>query len=210
VRLLEELRSLTGNIEHIKEIVAMQQANARRICIMEPALPAELMELALKINEAAYHRHHVAVIREFDKVPPILVDKHKVLQILVNLLQNAKRACIQNLEQNGRVTLRVRRRSEQTLCLEVADNGIGIPPENLTRIFAHGFTTQKDGHGFGLHSGDLAAKELGGTLTAQSPGLGLGATFVLELPVANSDAPEVSAPARSAAGDPVLNGRGRS
>jgi signal transduction histidine kinase len=67
--------------------------------------------------------------------------------------------------------------------VEVTDNGIGIPPENITRIFSQGFTTRKDGHGFGLHSGALAAKHLGGTLTVQSAGVGCGATFTLELPL---------------------------
>ncbi len=66
--------------------------------------------------------------------------------------------------------------------MQVADNGIGIDPENLTRIFQHGFTTRKAGHGFGLHSGALAAKELGGSLNVNSDGPGLGATFTLDLP----------------------------
>jgi two-component system NtrC family sensor kinase len=65
----------------------------------------------------------------------------------------------------------------------VADNGIGIPVENLTKIFNHGFTTRKGGHGFGLHSGANAAKELGGSLMAHTEGPGKGATFVLELPL---------------------------
>jgi two-component system, NtrC family, sensor kinase len=59
---------------------------------------------------------------------------------------------------------------------------VGIPPENLTRIFAHGFTTRAHGHGFGLHSSALSAKELRGSLAAESQGTGTGATFTLELP----------------------------
>ena len=66
--------------------------------------------------------------------------------------------------------------------ISVMDNGVGISPENLTRIFSHGFTTRKGGHGFGLHSGALAAREMGGSLTAHSDGPGRGATFTLELP----------------------------
>jgi two-component system, NtrC family, sensor kinase len=66
--------------------------------------------------------------------------------------------------------------------IAVIDNGIGIPPENLTRVFEHGFTTRKEGHGFGLHNGALAAKQLGGSLTAYSDGPGKGAKFTLELP----------------------------
>ena len=67
--------------------------------------------------------------------------------------------------------------------IEVVDNGVGIPQENLTRIFNHGFTTRKDGHGFGLHSGAVMAKQLGGSLTALSDGLGKGASFALEFPL---------------------------
>jgi signal transduction histidine kinase len=66
--------------------------------------------------------------------------------------------------------------------ISVMDNGVGIPAENLNRIFSHGFTTKKDGHGFGLHSGALAVREMGGSLAAQSDGPGKGATFTLELP----------------------------
>ncbi|MGB8693344.1 MAG: ATP-binding protein, partial [Steroidobacteraceae bacterium] len=67
--------------------------------------------------------------------------------------------------------------------IAVSDNGVGISPENLTRIFSHGFTTKQEGHGFGLHSGALAAREMGGALRASSQGPGLGATFTLELPL---------------------------
>ncbi|MGP8198294.1 MAG: ATP-binding protein, partial [Limisphaerales bacterium] len=103
-----------------------------------------------------------------------------------------------------KVTIRIRRNGERAIRMEVADNGVGIPPENLTRIFAHGFSTQADRHGFGLHTGALAAKELGGTLTAYSEGLGKGATFILEIPLQNaiSTTSERHAPA-SAGLDPA-------
>jgi ligand-binding sensor domain-containing protein/signal transduction histidine kinase len=199
--LLEELKSLTGNIDHIKEIVAMQQANAHRSGVLEMAQAAELMESALKMNEAAFNRHNVRLVREYQEVPPLLVDKHKVLQILINLLQNAKRACSQSTQKHRRVTVRVQRSGGNSIRMEVADNGVGIPPENLTRIFAHGFTTQADGHGFGLHSGALAAKQLGGTLTARSEGSGKGATFVLELPLENTASCGATAPRAPANGE---------
>jgi signal transduction histidine kinase len=111
------------------------------------------------------------------------VDKHKVLQILVNLLSNAKYACDEGGPAEKRVTVRIAPAAGDRVKIEVADSGIGIAPENLARIFGHGFTTRPSGHGFGLHSGALAAKELGGTLTVTSPGSGQGATFVLELPL---------------------------
>jgi signal transduction histidine kinase len=74
--------------------------------------------------------------------------------------------------------------------LSVIDTGVGIAQENLERIFNHGFTTRKDGHGFGLHSSALAAKELGGMLHAESAGPGQGATFTLTLPLASPEPPD--------------------
>jgi PAS domain S-box-containing protein len=177
----EELGQLCGNIEHIKEIVAMQQTYAKVSGVKEIINLNELVEASLHINEAALGRHHVEVIREFEKVPPVNVEKHKILQILVNLIRNAKHACQDSERRDSRLTVKVIN-SEDWIKISVNDNGVGILSENMTRIFNHGFTTRKDGHGFGLHSGALAAKELGGYLTAQSEGPGQGATFTLALP----------------------------
>jgi len=142
----------------------------------------------VKMHAGAYVRHGVSLAREFSDVPQIDVDKHKVLQILVNLLHNAKYACDQSGRKDKLVILRIQLSREQTVKIEVADNGVGIAPENLTRIFSHGFTTRKNGHGFGLHSGALAARELGGALAVHSAGLGQGATFALELPLSPPNA----------------------
>jgi two-component system, NtrC family, sensor kinase len=126
-------------------------------------------------------RHGVEVIREFEDVPPMDVEKHKILQILVNLVRNAKYACDESLRVNKVITLRVAKHDD-VVSITVSDNGIGIPPENLVRIFNHGFTTRKEGHGFGLHSAVLAAMEMGGSLRVHSDGVDEGATFILELP----------------------------
>jgi len=115
-------------------------------------------------------------------VPQIVVEKHKVLQILVNLLRNAKYACEAAQRNNKHVDVRVARHADGVQ-ISIADNGIGIQPEHMTRIFSHGFTTKKDGHGFGLHSGALAAREMGGALRVESAGPGSGAMFTLELPL---------------------------
>ena len=79
--------------------------------------------------------------------------------------------------------LRIAPCNDTRFAVTVSDNGIGIEPHNITRVFAHGFTTKKNGHGFGLHSGVLAAQEMGGSLTVHSDGIGHGATFSLELPL---------------------------
>ena len=112
------------------------------------------------------------------------VDKHKALQILINLIRNAKYAMDTSDNRDKLLTMTIAPSAENRVRIQVRDNGIGIPPANLTLIFQHGFTTKKDGHGFGLHSSANAAREMGGSLTAQSDGPGQGANFILELPVA--------------------------
>ncbi len=180
---MSELTRLRSYIDHIKQIVAMQQSYAKVAGLEEQIEVEQLVEDALRINEAALDRHSVTVNKDIEPVPPVLVDKHKVLQILVNLIRNAKYALSDSGRPDRILTLRVRRNGGDKIQIQIIDNGVGIPPENLTRIFSHGFTTRGDGHGFGLHSGALLAKELGGELTAHSDGVGKGATFTLVLPL---------------------------
>jgi ligand-binding sensor domain-containing protein/signal transduction histidine kinase len=181
--LLNEVKDLTENIDHIKGIVAMQQNYARVRGVTETVPLEELVESAIKMHAAAYARHGVVLIREFEATPTVTVDKHKVLQILVNILHNAKYACDESGRPDKQVTVRIQTPTPDRVRVIVADNGVGIAPENLRRLFSHGFTTRANGHGFGLHSAALAANELGGSLSAQSDGLGHGASFVLEFPL---------------------------
>jgi PAS domain S-box-containing protein len=178
----KELGALVLNIEHIKEIVGMQQNYARVSGLVETVSLADLAEDAIKMHGGAYARHGIVLQRDYEELPPMSVNKHKVLQILVNLLHNSKYACEATNQPEKRVTLRLKSSGAGRVKIEVADNGVGIPAENLTRIFSQGFTTRKGGHGFGLHSSVLAAQEMGGILTACSDGPGHGATFTLELP----------------------------
>ena len=162
----------------------MQQAYATMVGVVEPLDPVELMEDSLRMNAGALVRHSVRVAREFEPVPRVLAEKAKVLQILVNLIRNAKYAADDGGRDDKVITLRIDFTAGGRIRFIVADNGVGIPAENLTRIFAHGFTTRVGGHGFGLHSSANAAKEMKGTLTVQSDGPGKGASFSLELPAA--------------------------
>jgi two-component system, NtrC family, sensor kinase len=182
--LLAELELLTKNLDHIKDVVAMQQSYARVSGIIEPVSMASLAEDALQINAAALVRHGVHVVRNYADVPPVAVDKHKVLQILVNLVRNAKYAMDERGHNDKQLEITITRAGEDRVRVIVKDNGTGIPPENLVKIFSHGFTTKADGHGFGLHSSALVAREMGGSLWAESAGPGTGAAFTLELPIA--------------------------
>jgi C4-dicarboxylate-specific signal transduction histidine kinase len=160
----------------------MQQSYAKVFGMLDAVSLSELVEGALKMHSGAFSRHSVEVRRQYEEVPLVTVDKHKVMQILVNVLHNAKYACDESGRSDKWVEVKIRRDQEYAI-VEISDNGVGIAPENLTRIFGHGFTTKRDGHGFGLHSAALAAGEMGGTLEARSEGAGKGATFILKLPL---------------------------
>jgi signal transduction histidine kinase len=152
--------------------------------VLEPGSLRELIEDVVRICDVSLARHHVTLIKELADIPMMLLDKHKVLQILINLINNAKQALDSVADRPSRITLRLKATDDKRVRIEVEDNGEGISRDNLTRVFEHGFTTRADGHGFGLHSCILAAHEMGGELTVQSAGPGKGALFTLELPLA--------------------------
>ncbi|MCX6621234.1 MAG: PAS domain-containing protein [Acidobacteria bacterium] len=182
--LVTELELLSSHVGHIKQIVATQQSYAKVSGLVENVSLSELVDDALRILEIGMVRHGVKVERDFETLPAIAADKHKILQILLNLLRNAKQAVKENGPETAKVIrIRLFRPEEGRLGVEVRDTGVGLPPENLTRIFGHGFTTKTNGHGFGLHSCALAASQMAGSLRAESDGPGRGATFILELPL---------------------------
>ena len=205
---LDEVGFLSEKVDHIKQVVAMQQSYARVLGVLESVPVEEMVESALKIQMAAFQRHGLTVSREYEPVAAVMVEKHKVLQILVNLLQNAKQACDESGCAQKHVRVCITRSGENGASISISDNGIGIREENLGRIFSQGFTTKRDGNGFGLHSAALAAKELGGSLSVKSDGADQGATFTLELSgqkdaqSRQTERPELS-PSISPTGEPM-------
>ena len=179
---LSRLRVLAENVQHIKDIISTQQSYAKVSGVQVTTSITGLVEDAIQINSAGLQRHGTQLIREFEELPDVEIDKQKVLQIMVNLISNAKYASSSSEKEEKIITIRIYKHGEDQFRIEVADNGVGISQDNLTKIFSHGFTTKKHGHGFGLHSSALASKKIGGSLTVNSDGLGRGATFTLELP----------------------------
>ena len=176
------MNKLVKNIEHIKNIVDLQQNYARTGGTMEPLSLVDLVEDALGINSASLSRHRIRVEKVYEEaLPPALADRSKVLQILVNLIRNAKHAIDDHNPDDRILGIRIARSGDDRVLITVRDTGIGIAAENMSRLFTHGFTTRKDGHGFGLHSSEASAREMNGALTAASDGIGRGASFTLEL-----------------------------
>jgi signal transduction histidine kinase len=151
-RSLESLEALTKHIQHVADIIQLQQSHSKATGLLEPASIADIVEDTLQINAEALTRNGVEVKRDIANLPTLLLDRHKLLQILTNLISNATHALAASEKEDRIITIQAREMETGRLQIEVSNNGVGIPPENLTRIFEHGFTTRKDGHGFGLHS----------------------------------------------------------
>ena len=180
---VDELVTLTKSVDHIKEIIAAQQAHAGASGLIEAIRIHEVVEDALRMNAGGLARHQVVMQHDLSRIPELPLDRGRVLQVLMNLVRNARQAMEATADDSAKLLLDAEIVEDETLRIRVADTGVGIAPENLTRVFVHGFTTKKDGHGFGLHSAAIAAREMGGTLAVHSDGPGTGATFTLELPI---------------------------
>ncbi len=182
----KELEGLSRNIEHIRQVVSRQMDLARPGgCIQELVRYQDLIEQALAIYRPALESRGCAIVQRFQTVPDGLCDRHQALQILVNLISNAKNAIDAAPGRLHRLTLTLEP-SVDLPCMvryQVTDTGVGIAPEHVARLFTQGFTTRADGHGIGLHSAALAARNLGGKLEGRSDGIGRGATFTLEIPL---------------------------
>jgi NO-binding membrane sensor protein with MHYT domain len=179
-RLKTEAAAIAEHVGHIRTIVAAQQTYARRGGVTELVDPAELLDSAVAIHFA--DMADVVIRREYEPQSPMTLDRHKLIQILGNLLSNARHALKASTTTRRELWLRVRRLDGGSIGIEVQDSGVGIRSEVLQRLFEFGYTTRKDGHGFGLHTSSILAKELAGELLAHSEGEGRGARFVLRLP----------------------------
>ncbi len=185
-----EIDSLVKKVDHIKRVIMSQQDIAHAGNVREAAAVEDLMEQALLLGLPEPEKYGIRVVREYAQVLAIMTDRHHVLQILVNVITNAKNAMVEYPSSSHCLTVRILLPTDRrgSVRLEVTDTGGGIKAEHLPRLFAQGFTTRKIGHGFGLHSAAISAKNLGGALQAQSEGEGHGATFILDLPLALAEA----------------------
>ena len=186
----DEVQSLSDGVEHICELIKSQQGIAKKTSLREFTNLADRFDEALMITQRAQgESSQLVVIKRYEQLPEVEIDKHRLLEILVNLIQNARQATSGPSQE---VLLELRRSDGGMIALSVADNGCGIAKEDLIRIFSMGFTTRDDGHGFGLHSCANVAKEMGGSLRVHSDGNGRGACFILEVPECPAGRPEAT------------------
>ena len=180
-QLLSEIGGLREHLDHVAHIVRQQQPMSTAAPLHETVDPIALIEDALRIAFAGMI-DGIAISRDFAPTEPLRTDRHRLLQILVNLLVNARRAVDAGPRREVHVCLAA---GGPGVVIRVRDTGSGILPEHLPRLFDLGFTTRSDGrgHGYGLHASANAARLMGGRLGVMSDGPGNGATFTLELPM---------------------------
>jgi len=192
-----DLERSRERVEHIVRILRAYQDHGRATLEYERVKVDELVDFALEVALSSTRRTRYQVRRELAELPPIRIDKHRTLQILINLVRNAADAIDESGRDGGTMKIVVSRPEDHLLAFAVVDDGVGIAVENLERIFNHGFTTKsKEASGFGLHTSANAASEMGGRLTVHSDGPGRGARFLLELPFRDDEEASVTRKAR--------------
>ncbi len=179
---LDEISRLKENLTRIERIVAAQRKYAGAANVLESASLEHLLEIAVEMSDVAAIAQEVELVREFEDLPEMMVETHRVVQILINLLNNAAWAMGQAESEQKRLKLEIKRSSDDIVRVGVIDNGVGIPRENLTTVFQHSFTTAEGKDGVGLHNAANAATEFGGKLSCESDGPQCGASFYLEIP----------------------------
>lgn len=176
----KEINSLINNIGLIKDIISTQQELSKTDTIEDIVDINELLDETILITGLNLKKE-IQINKQYDKISPVYIDKVKIVQVLVNLIRNAKEAVLESKKPDKEITLKSLV-DKNKIYIEVLDNGIGILPKNINKIFNYGFTTKPKGHGFGLHATALSINELGGEIRVKSEGYEKGTMFTIELP----------------------------
>jgi signal transduction histidine kinase len=187
--LVRELELLAQKVEHIKSVIAAQQSYARRVTYREELQVERVINDVLAMHGPSLSKHEVQVRTDFHPVPRVLLEKNKLVQVLDNLVKNAIESMRDAGAADAVLSVGIAPAGDDRIRITVRDTGGGIAPEHLKSIFNYGFTTKRDGNGFGLHSSALAMSDIGGTIAVSSDGHGRGATFTIEFPARNPAEP---------------------
>ncbi|MDZ7814734.1 MAG: ATP-binding protein [Planctomycetota bacterium] len=183
-QLIENVNFINEKLDHVSEIISLQQSVASVRGIIEKVNVKDLIVDAMEINREAITKRNIKVRFMFGEVPVIRVEKNKLIQVLVNIIKNAIEAIdSSDSERDEMVVSASYSKKTEMVSIDVKDSGIGMTAEVRANLFKFGFTTKEQGSGFGLHSSYNLIKAMGGTINAQSEGKGKGATFSIELPL---------------------------
>jgi signal transduction histidine kinase len=178
-----ELGALADKIQHIMNIIRAQQNYTRRLPFKEQVDLKLLIDDLLSMHSPSISQHRVAVNRDYQDLPAATIEKSKLLQVLDNLIKNAIESMADDEVPQRELTVRGSTRGGRATIV-VSDTGRGIPRDIVKSLFRFGFTTKRNGNGFGLHSSALAMSDMGGSIQVHSGGHGQGAAFTIEFPLA--------------------------
>lgn len=148
VSMFSELDQLINNIEHIKNIISMQKSYAGSYGVREKVKFSDLIEDALKINSQGMSQHGIKIIKDYGDDSVMYFDKHKAMQVIINLINNAKYALIDSDKKAKTINI-VIKSDEDKISINVIDNGVGIASEDMPNLFEYGFKKRREGHGYG-------------------------------------------------------------
>jgi DNA-binding LacI/PurR family transcriptional regulator/signal transduction histidine kinase len=183
---LHETSSLEHQLRLIRETILALQSYARdgdELLPRERLDLGEVLETALRVQEGSLTRYAVRVQRDLGRLPAVESQRSKVLHVVVNVVKNAAEAMRGVPAERRRLDV-TGRAEDGAAVLVFEDQGEGIPPEHLARIFTYGFTTKPGGNGFGLHTCANMMRQLGGDIRVESDGADRGARVTLRLPAA--------------------------
>ncbi|AWN74852.1 ATP-binding protein [Legionella anisa] len=180
---VEDVKILNKYIQNIKDIVTLQQKEDRPLGVIQEVNIAEILDESLRIS--LHDAIDIKIVKNYNDTLTAVLDKMKLEDILVTLMVNAKEALQERKPTEKCLIIHAKNKvvnDKEWLEIDIEDNGIGISPDILNKIFTFGFTTKSENCGFGLHFSALSTKEMGGKLSVTSPGENKGAIFSLKLP----------------------------
>jgi len=181
------IRSIIEEIDRLNAIVSSMMDDFSRpmeLNLQVGDVNPVLLEV-INFMEAKLSHHKIIPVRQLSEdVPSIMLDSDKLKQVLMNLILNA----IQSMPNGGKLTIATKFFVEQgqkdsKILIEVSDTGVGIPPENLSRLFVPFFTTKDEGTGLGLTNARRIIQQHGGDIEVRSK-VEFGTTVIVSLPVA--------------------------
>ena len=174
--LLKESHRLNNLVEELLDTTRETLIKKARINLVR------VLDESVRAVESEFHEKRVSVHRNYDGEVWVSADFEKLEQVIINLVKNAMEASRPGEDININVS-----HDEKGIAVTVADNGEGIPDENLYRIFDVFYTTKKNGTGMGLSICKGIVDAHGGSLTASNNPDG-GAKFIMQLPFGDSPA----------------------
>ncbi len=170
---------LADKVGLIEGIVNAQQSYTEIKSGLERLDIIPVIEDVLNMHQASIDRHGISAERKYTGSVIALAQRTKLFHILTNIVKNAVEA-MDKTEPGDRVLSVEVYKKSGNIFIRISDSGEGIAQGNLENIFAYGFTTKKNGHGFGLHSCANYMTEMKGRLWAENNEDGRGASFVLQ------------------------------